>query len=221
MESPVDRADGGGAWRKAAGVLFVLGAGLLAYAFAVRAGGRGTPGEATIQGVPVSRLPALPHMRKIPEFDFEECRGGRVSRADLAGKVLVVDFFFTSCNGPCPLMEPYIKGIHKERRDDDRVRVVSFTVDPERDTPEVLRAHAEKVAATDRWHFLRSTKEEVLRVAYEGFGLGDDKDPIAHSNRFVLVDREGWIRGYYDGTDGRQVSLLHADLDRVLAEGAQ
>jgi protein SCO1/2 len=205
-----------------AAALFVLGTGALGFA-AVRRWNRPSPARhSSANPVPVpppeGRLPPLPHHSKIPEFAFDECRGGTVSRADLEGKVLVVDFFFTRCNGPCPVMTPNLGALHRLWKDDDRIRLVSFNVDPERDTPEVIREYAERYEAGPRWLFLRSTKAEVLRVSYDGFRLGDDTDPILHSQRFVLVDGEGWIRGYYDGTKDGELALLRSDMARVLAE---
>jgi protein SCO1/2 len=206
----------------AAAALFLLGMGALGFA-AVRRWNRPAPARVLpAPPAPAShaegRLPSLPHHSKIPEFTFEECRGGTVSRADLEGKVLVVDFFFTRCPGPCPVMTPNLGALHRLWKDDDRIRIVSFNVDPERDSHEVIREYAERYEAGPRWLFLRSTKAEVLRVSYDGFRIGDDTDPILHSQRFVLVDGEGWIRGYYDGTKDDELALLRSDMDRVLAE---
>ena len=103
--------------------------------------------------------------------------------------------------------------------DGNAVQFVSISVDPKTDTPERLAAYAEKHGAdTSRWHFLTAPREEVDRVGTEGFKLGSAGAPIFHSTRFALVDGRGWIRGYYDGMVGEEVSALHAAIEVLLKE---
>mgnify|MGYP002083800012 CR=1 FL=1 len=107
-----------------------------------------------------------------------------------------------------------------------RARLVSITVDPDHDTPEVLRAYAEKFEAGEDWHFLTGPRDEIYRLGREGFKLAIDPDPpsahanvlepILHSTRFVLVDGDGEIRGYYDAFDEPSMRRLLDDLSALV-----
>ena len=140
----------------------------------------------------------LPVLLEVPDFSLVE-RGGRtVSRADLRGKVWIVDFIFTSCAGICPEMSGGMRRVHEEIGRDPGAVCVSITVDPETDTPEVLRKYADRHGASpDRWLFLRGEKGAVHALGYEGFAMLDPKDPFLHSQRAALVDGRGRVRGYF------------------------
>ncbi len=146
----------------------------------------------------------------VPDFAFTDRRGRTVRRADLLGKVWVADFIFTNCAGTCPVMTMRMKGLLETLKDLSGVALVSFSVDPDRDTPEVLDEYAAGHGADDeRWHFLTGDRAAVYKLSRDGFRLAVGEVPpeelrpgdeaIMHSDRFALVDRQGRIRGLYRG----------------------
>lgn len=166
--------------------------------------------------------PALPVLRKVTDFELTERSGNPLSLADLRGKVWVADFVFTSCGGPCPMMSRRMADLQEKWRRENGLRLVSVSVDPQRDTPAVLRKYADQYQANpDRWFFLTGDLDDIRNLAVKGFALGDIQDAIFHSTKFALVDRVGQIRGYYEGTSMEEVSQLSRDIGRVLAERAQ
>jgi protein SCO1/2 len=171
----------------------------------------------------------LPVLGTVPDFTLIERSGQPFGLNDLRGQIWVADFIFTNCAGTCPIMTTAMTDIQKtalaEKLDD--VKLVSITVDPERDTPEVLQRFADGYGALkDRWYFLTGDGAAIQQLANKGFLLsaatsgGSAEEPIIHSNRFVLVDRQGHIRGYYDGTDEEGVAQLLKDLKRLYKEEA-
>lgn len=172
----------------------------------------------------------LPILSTVPEFSLTERSGAPLGLADLRGKVWVADFIFTNCAGTCPIMTTAMTDLQKmalaENLSD--VRLVSITVDPERDSLAVLQRFADGYGAIkDRWYFLTGDGAAIQQLASKGFLLsaaastgGSAEEPIIHSNRFVLVDRQGRIRGYYDGTDEESVRLLQQDLKKLYHEDA-
>ncbi len=169
----------------------------------------------------------IPRFTQVPEFAATAETGVPIRRADLAGKVFVADFIFTTCQGICPGMTAKMKALSEGLRDEPRVRFVSFTVDPDHDTPEVLQRYAREHGADPaRWTFLRIGKEELRRLVREGFKLAVEdaspgaSEPILHSTRFVLVDAAGVIRGYYDSDEPGAMAALAADARRLAAQSA-
>jgi len=146
-----------------------------------------------------------------PEFMLTE-RSGRVfSKEGLAGKPWVADFIFTSCAGQCPLMSLEMRRLQGLFGPETGFRFVSFSVDPERDTPEVLASYADRYEAEKgRWFFLTGPKQEINRILKEFF-LSPAEEPAMHSVRFILVDGEGQIRGYYDSSDSGSINQLIHD----------
>ena len=134
----------------------------------------------------------------------------------LKGRVWIADFIFTSCAGSCPGMSAKLAEL--QRRLPPEVLLVSFSVDPKRDTPPVLAEYARRYGAhPDRWFFLTGLEETMVQPFIgQGFELsvaegGSPEEPIVHSVRFVLVDRDWQIRGYYDSTDPAQIEKLVRD----------
>lgn len=170
----------------------------------------------------VTRLsaPDLPVVGQVPPFSLTSHRGETITRDDLAGAPWIADFIFTRCALSCPMMTTRMAELD-DGRVPDEARLVSFSVDPEHDTPEVLAEYAEAFGASARWHFLTGSKEEIAELALRGFRLALDPDPppgtappeepIVHSTRFVLVDGRGRIRGYYDGMTREGVEQLERD----------
>jgi protein SCO1/2 len=162
---------------------------------------------------------ALPELFPVPEFSLTASTTDPVSMESLRGKVWIADFIFTNCAGPCPIMTSHMAELHRAFESDDRVRMVSISVDPERDTPEVLAEYATKFGAdTGRWHFLTGDVETIHELAVKGFKVGSVDNPILHSDRFILVDLQGVIRGYYTGSDSSDLLRLTRDVTKLLGE---
>ncbi|MCP4246526.1 MAG: SCO family protein [bacterium] len=162
---------------------------------------------------PEPAAPDLPTLGQAPPFELTERDGEPFQAAELTGKVWVADFIFTYCAGPCPLMTSRMAELQKAVADLPDVRLVSFSVDPERDTPQVLRRYADRYGADpERWFFLTGDEALIRTVAVNGFKLGSMDDLILHSAKFALVDRSGAIRGYYDSSDADVVARLAADI---------
>ena len=161
----------------------------------------------------------LPVIGTIPEFYFTDSRDKKISRADLDGKVWVADFIFTTCTMACPVLTGNMNLVHKEFQNNDDVRIVSISVYPEYDTPEVLKKYASQYDAnTNRWHFLTGPEENVQNVIKNGFKMGDYEDIIFHSEKFALVDQKGRLRGYYSGMQTEDVTRLKKDIKKLLKE---
>ena len=161
----------------------------------------------------------LPKLGSIPSFEFTDSDGNLISQEELSGKIWVADFIFTTCTMACPVMTGNMNLIHKAFKNNDKVRIVSISVYPEYDTPEILKEYASRYNAnTNRWHFLTGPEENVKHVIKNGFKMGDYEDIIFHSEKFALVDQNGNIRGYYNGIKTDDIKTLKKDI-RVLLNG--
>jgi cytochrome oxidase Cu insertion factor (SCO1/SenC/PrrC family) len=148
-------------------------------------------------------------------------RSGRtITNQDLSGKIWVADFVYTTCPGPCPLVTASMAKIQKATEHDQRVQLVTFTVDPENDTVPVLAAYASKFGADpNRWWFLTGPEKPLYHLIQDGFyqvvednrgqPLQEGQFTVTHSTKMVLVDGDGVMRGFYDGVgpDGRSELL--------------
>jgi protein SCO1/2 len=175
------------------------------------------------------RTEPLPVLGHVSDFKLIDSSGDPVSRDDLAGRVWIADFFFTSCAGICPMMSKRMAELQDKLSDTREVTLVSISVDPERDTPERLRRYAAMYDADPvRWWFLTGERAAIYRLSHESFRLSveevpeDQREPgmedVLHSSRFVLLDRQARIRGYYDGEDQDMVEQLAADIRGLLKE---
>lgn len=175
----------------------------------------------------------------VPAFALVERSGRSVGLADLAGRPWVADFIFTRCTGTCPLLSSRMFAVQQalggeegaEETAAPDVQLVSFSVDPDYDTPAVLAAYAERFKAdSERWWFLTGERQALYALIVDGFHLGvqaasDDavragSELITHSTRLVLVDRAGHIRGYYNAIEEDAVARLLADLRALEREPA-
>jgi len=169
------------------------------------------------------RQRAISSYGMVPSFQLVNQNGQPFGSGQLNGKIWIADFIFTSCRGPCPLISTRMSELQKPLEKTD-VHLVSFTVDPDTDTPEVLREYAEKLhAEPKRWDFLTGPKPTIYKLSHDGFKLaisdGSDAEGIpVHSTRMVLVDRQGQIRGYYEGTEADAMTKLLADTNHLLRE---
>jgi cytochrome oxidase Cu insertion factor (SCO1/SenC/PrrC family) len=159
----------------------------------------------------------------VPAFQLVNQNGQSFGSAQLTGKIWIADFIYTTCPGPCPMISSRMSELQKPLEKSD-VHLVSFSVDPEKDTPQVLRGYAEKLQADPaRWDFLTGPKSAIYKLSRDGFKLavsdGSDEQGIpVHSTRVVLVDRHGQIRGYYDASEADAVTKLLADTNHLLRE---
>jgi cytochrome oxidase Cu insertion factor (SCO1/SenC/PrrC family) len=165
----------------------------------------------------------LPILYPVPDVALFADDGNPMATGDLRGNVVVYSFIFTRCGATCPMMTRAMKKLTTRFDDEAPIRFVSVSVDPAHDTPEVLRAYAAKHREDDRWVFLTGEREDVIGLSIDGFKLaagepGEGLEPILHSTKFILVDREGQIRAYYDGGDPDEIKTLERDAKRLLRE---
>ena len=159
----------------------------------------------------------------VPVFQLTNQNGQPFGSAQLSGKIWIADFIYTMCPGPCPMISGRMSELQKPLDKTD-VHLVSFSVDPEKDTPESLRGYADKLQAEQgRWDFLTGAKSAIYKLSHDGFKLavsdGSEAQGIpVHSTRMVLVDRHGQIRGYYDATEPEAMTKLLADTNHLLRE---
>lgn len=182
-----------------------------------------------------SKSTALERLFEAPEFLLTNSSGKELTKQDLQGSVWVVDFIFTRCAGPCPLMTQRMKALQsrlKEERlihPESKVALVSISVDPGYDKPEVLAKYAETWGAdTASWHFLTGPKEQTLKLIREGFKItaSEDSDAAAdetmptiiHSTNFLLVDQSGWIRRIHHMEDPEMINGIVSDVQELLDE---
>ena len=183
--------------------------------------------------------------KKIPEFAFLNQDSLLVTNHDLKGKVYVIDFFFTSCPTICPKMTRNMVYLQEKFQSVPDFGMVSFTIDPERDTPKRLKKYAEDYKITDPdWHLLTGDREDLYDLANRGFNIYAAEEPsvaggFEHNGFFALIDKEGYIRSrydasgnpiiYYRGTIGieegkddhgeeEQITMLKKDIEKLLAE---
>jgi protein SCO1 len=165
----------------------------------------------------------LPSYGTVPKFELVNQDSQPFGSEQLAGKIWIADFIFTSCPGPCPIISTRMSELQKPLAKSD-VHLVSVSVDPEKDTPEVLRVYAGKLRIQPlRWDFLTGSRAAIYSLSKDGFKLGvsdgsEEEGVPVHSTRFVLVDRRGTIRGYYDALAPDGVTKLLADTNHLLRE---
>ena len=141
-----------------------------------------------------------------------------ISKKDVEGKIYVADFFFTSCPTLCPKMKTQMLRVYDSIQDDKDVLILSHTIDPEYDSVAVLKEFAEQLGAkSDKWHFLTGNKDEIYKLGQTSYMVTAKEEPnepggYIHSGAFLLVDKDGHIRGVYDGTDPVEVNDLLKDL---------
>lgn len=179
-----------------------------------------------LQGWDARPLEGLSRQGAVPEFSLTERSGKSVGLTALRGKIWIADFIYTSCTDTCPLQTAAMAKLQEQWSDRPELRLVSFTVDPVRDTPKVLAGYAHKFKAdAERWLFLTGETDQIAQLIQAGFHLsaapltegGTQASVILHSPRFVLVDKEAQIRGYYDSRDGEAMKRLKADVAILLS----
>ena len=160
-------------------------------------------------------LEGLQRYGSVPQFSLVERSGKTTTLADLRGSIWIADFIYTTCQDTCPMQTAEMAQLQEQWKDRAGLKLVSFSVDPEKDTTEVLSRYANRYKAdSQRWLFLTGPKEEISRLVQEGFRLsavalssdGKKDSVIMHSPRFVLIDKQAEIRGYYDSRDQQAIS---------------
>ena len=161
----------------------------------------------------------------IPEFSFTDQDGNTFTRSKLEGKIYIANYFFTTCKSICIDMSQQLNRVQSRFKGHHDFLIVSHTVDPENDSPEVLKEYAKRVYAEEHvWKFLTGDKKALYNHARKGYFIAADEEgdggehDFIHSNLFVLVDKEGRIRGYYNGTELETVSQMMDDIKLLLAE---
>jgi len=168
---------------------------------------------------------------QVPSFSFTDQNGKTIDNAYFEDKVYVVEFFFTTCPDICIRMNENMLKIQHEFFGNPKVGIASFTIDPTHDTPEVLKAYAsENGISKVHWHLLTGDKDEIFKLANEGFNLyaaeSAESGGFEHSGLFALIDQNGHIRSrldahgnpliYYDGLQIEQVQMLKEDIKKLL-----
>ena len=162
---------------------------------------------------------ALEVLGQIPQFELVAQNGQPFHSQVLEGKIWVADFIYTTCPGPCPRMTSQMREVQDAVSKLPDVRLVSFTVDPAQDTPPVLAAYAKLHGASPAiWYFLTGPVPTLQMLDRDAFKLGNLDATMQHSTRFVLVDRQGRIRGYYDTSDASSIPKVIADASALARE---
>ena len=163
--------------------------------------------------------PTLEIFGDVPHFDLTAQSGQAFDSSVLAGKIWVADFIYTTCPGPCPRMTSQMHQVQQAVSKLGDIRLVSFTVDPAQDTPKVLAAYAQVHGASSAtWYFLTGPVPTLQMLDRDAFKLGNIDGTLQHSTRFVLVDRQGRIRGYYDTSDASSIPQVIADVKALDAQ---
>lgn len=167
-----------------------------------------------------NRATKLPEYAHVPEFQMTDSEGHVFDSKSLAGQVWVADFIYTNCPGPCPLMASKMHKLERQVASDPDVSLVSISVDPEHDTPQVLDKFAHHFGGpTKQWIFLTGSPATVHLLAFETFHVGDVIGKMDHSTKFALVDKRGEIRGYYSVFDPDGMATLEKDVS-ILRDAA-
>lgn len=164
----------------------------------------------------------------IGKFAFKNQNNKMITQEDVRGKVYVVEYFFTTCKTICPRMNAQMQRVHEKFRMNNDVKILSFSVDPETDTVEQLKRYADAHNSKgNQWNFLTGKRDDIYELARTSFftlkpteaeNQGDVGSDFIHTNNFVLVDKLMRIRGYYDGTNPKDVDKMMHDMDLLLKE---
>ena len=158
----------------------------------------------------------LPIVKPVPKFSFYNQDGELFSEKNLEDKITILDFFFTSGAGPCPIMAYNMKELYHDFSKIQEIQFVSITVDPKIDSETKLKQYAEVQGVYDsRWQFLFSDLDSIKNLKRNGFMLYADELPQGHAVKFVLIDQNGFIRKYFDGTDDASIASLRKDVTNL------
>lgn len=160
----------------------------------------------------------------IPDFSFTNQDKQTVTQADFKNKIYVADFFFVTCPTICPIMKKNMLTVYKEFKDNADVKILSHTIDPEHDNPDVLKQYAKDLGVTGTtWQFVTGDREKIYDIGQKHYMVSAMEDSsqaggYIHSGAFVLIDKDRHIRGMYDGTTEEGTAKLKEDLKILLKE---
>ena len=161
----------------------------------------------------------LPVLGEVPQFDLVLQTGQPFDSKSLDGHIWIADFIYTTCDGPCPMMSHQMRGFQSATESTPDVKLVSFTVDPAKDTPPVLAKYAQFFKAdTARWFFLTGDMARLNELGLKAFKLNGVDGSLSHSTRFALVDGRRRIRGFYITSDDDYKTRLLHDLHQLERE---
>jgi protein SCO1/2 len=158
----------------------------------------------------------------VNDFSLTDQSGKTITRKDFKNSITAVDFFFTSCKGICPVMNSQMKRVYEKYKGNPQVQFISHTVNPEKDSVPVLAEYAQHYNAdAKQWHFVTGDKPQLYDLARKSYMISDTqgnggKEDFVHSQNFALVDKEGHIRGIYNGTDSTEVNRMMVEMDVLL-----
>lgn len=173
-------------------------------------------------------------LAKAPKFELTDQNGKKITNTDYDGKVYVLEFFFTTCPTICPKMNQNMLELQKKFYGNPNFGIASISINPEHDTPQVLKEHAEALGVTSsNWHMMTGNRDYIYNLANKGFNLYAGTDPnseagFEHSGMFALIDKNGNIRcrkdqygnptAYYDGIEKAGVQAIMQDIQILLKE---
>ena len=172
----------------------------------------------------------LPVLNNVQNFSFTDQDGRKITTKDIAGKVYVAEYFFTTCKGICPMMNENMKKIYAKYKDEKNFAILSHTCMPETDSVPLLKAYQKKMlgdlpAEGSNWYFLTGPKKTLYKMARESYLLDNEKnnvgnidDQFIHTQFFALVDKEQRVRGIYDGLKQEELDKLVTDIEGLLKE---
>jgi protein SCO1/2 len=173
--------------------------------------------ERTVQSLPV----LINKEHRIGDFKLINQQGNKSTTEEWRGKIVVANFFFTHCPVICPKMTANLKKLQETFAGNENLMLVSFSVDPQRDSVAELKKHAERFYINEsNWQLLTGSKKEIYRLARKSFqvvatdGDGGDNDFI-HSDQLILIDSKKRIRGYYEGTEKKEIAQLIRDIKKL------
>jgi protein SCO1/2 len=167
----------------------------------------------------------MPPISYVRPFAFVNQDGNTITEKDLAGKVYVAEFFFTTCKGICPIMNTNMRMVHDEFKNEKGFAIVSHTSDPDIDSPAVLKRYADSMQVSPNWIFLTGRKDSLYKMARVSYvidnpdnNLTDISQQFLHTQNWALVDKKGDVRKVYDGLKKNEVKMMIADIKKLLRD---
>jgi protein SCO1 len=161
---------------------------------------------------------------KVPAFTFTDQTGSTIDTSTVYGKIYVAEYFFTTCQSICPVMNNNLQKIYRRFKENKDFLILSHTVDPEHDSVPVLAEYARNFGVDDRsWLFVTGNKKDLYSLARKGYLLSAEEgnggaEDFIHTQNFVLVDKDRHLRGYYDGTDSVEIERLIQEINLLYME---
>lgn len=162
--------------------------------------------------------------KTIPDFEFIDQDSNEISQKTFQNKIYIADFFFTTCPTICPIMKTQLFRVYEKFKGNNQVAFLSHTIDPKHDTVAVLKNYANGLGvSSNQWHFVTGNREAIYDIAQNHYMISAKEDESApggavHGGSFILIDKEKRIRGYYDGTNEKEVTQLINDIPFLLQE---